>query len=182
VSQYAQSALAEGPTEGQQPMTADSGTPTSGTPAPLLLLADTSDQPITPGAAVLRMETTSSRVGLFDGAWWPRSRAIETQLPGLIVALTTRLGPIARVGLDASAWDHAPGHMVIDDRTVRIDWSAVDDHTMIITRGPQDHFSFLVIPPHADASAARAAMTMAVQDDNCTSAEQILTDTGITPA
>ncbi|MEV6653860.1 DUF5994 family protein [Streptomyces sp. NPDC051219] len=158
-------------------MTADSGTPT-----PLLLLADTIDQPVVPGTAVLRMETTSSRVGLFDGAWWPRSRDIEAQLPGLIKALTDRLGPIARVGLDASAWDEAPAHLVVDDRTVRIDWSAVDDSTMIITRGPQDHFSFLVVPPQADATAAHTAMTMAVQDGNCTSAEQILTDTGITSA
>ncbi|MET7619261.1 DUF5994 family protein [Streptomyces sp. NPDC005408] len=72
--------------------------------------------------------------------------------------------------------------MVIDDHMVRIDRSVVDDHTMIITRGPQDHFSFLVIPLHADASAAYTVMTMAVQDSNCTSAEQILADTGITPA
>ncbi|MEU9012090.1 DUF5994 family protein [Streptomyces sp. NPDC048479] len=132
--------------------------------------------------AVLRMETTSSRVGLFDGAWWPSSRDIETQLPGLITALTARLGPIASVGLDASAWNHAPGHLAIGGRTVHIDWSAVDDSTMIITRGPQDHFSFLVIPPQAPASAARAAMAMAVLDSNCRSAEQILTVTGITPA
>ncbi|MER5465795.1 MULTISPECIES: DUF5994 family protein [unclassified Streptomyces] len=158
-------------------MTGDSSIPT-----PLLLLEDTSDQPIVPGAAVLRMETTSSRVGLFDGAWWPSSRDIETQLPGLITALTARLGPIASVGLDASAWNHAPGHLTIDDRTIHIDWSAVDDNTMIITRGPQDHFSFLVIPTQAAASAARAAMAMAVQDSNCRSAEQILTVTGITPA
>ncbi|NUK10338.1 hypothetical protein HRW18_20605 [Streptomyces lunaelactis] len=154
---------------------------TADTPAPLLLLADTGDQPVVPGAAVLRMETTSSRVGLFDGAWWPRTRDLKTQLPGLITALTARLGPVARVGLDASAWDDAPGHLVIDDRMVRVDWSAVDDDTMIISRGPRDHFSFLVIPPEAPASAARAAMTMAVQDGNCTSAEQILTDTGIRP-
>ncbi|WP_405999556.1 DUF5994 family protein [Streptomyces sp. NBC_00829] len=158
-------------------MSADSGTPT-----PLLLLDDTIDQPLVPGVAVLRMETTSSRAGLFDGAWWPRSRDIETQLPVLIAALTARLGPVARVGLDASAWDRVPGHLVIDERMVRIDWSAVDDGTMIISRGPQDHFSFLVVPPQAEPSAARAAMTMAVQDSNCTSAQQILADTGITPA
>ncbi|MFI1396021.1 DUF5994 family protein [Streptomyces sp. NPDC020681] len=155
---------------------------TADLPRPVRLLDDTSNQPVEPGVAVLRMETTSSRVGLFDGAWWPRTRNIETQLPSLITALAARLGPVARVGLDTSAWDGAPGHLVIDDRMIRIDWSAVDDSTMLITRGPQDHFSFLVIPPQADAVAARAAMTMAVEDGNCTSAEQILTDTGITPA
>ncbi|MFD4943039.1 DUF5994 family protein [Streptomyces sp. NPDC058409] len=154
-------------------MTADERTPEL-----LLLLADTDDQPV-PGSAVLRMETTSSRAGFFDGAWWPRSRDIKSQLPGLIDALTLRLGPIARVGLDASAWDDAPGHLVIGDRRIRIDWSAVADSTMIVTRGHQDHFSFLVIPPHASASAAHTAMTMAVRDGNCTSAAQILDAAGI---
>ncbi|MFD7947551.1 DUF5994 family protein [Streptomyces sp. NPDC059744] len=150
--------------------------------APLLLLSDTSGRPIVPGAAVLRMETTSNREGIFDGAWWPRTRDIASQLPRLIDALVARLGPVARVGLDASAWDDAPGHLVIGGRTVHIDWSAVDDSTMIVTRGDQDHFSFLVIPPQASAAAARAAMAMAVQDGNCTPAEQILMGVGIIPA
>ncbi|MET8327552.1 DUF5994 family protein [Streptomyces sp. NPDC005181] len=151
-------------------------------PAPHLLLADTSSRPIVPGVAVLRMEMTPNREGTFDGAWWPRTRHVASQLPDLIDALTARLGPVARVGLDASAWDDAPGHLVIKGRTVRIDWSAVDDSTMIVTRGHQDHFSFLVIPSQATAAAARAAMAMAVQDGNSASAEQILMDTGIVPA
>lgn len=41
--------------------------------------------------------------------------------------------------------------------------------------------SFLVIPPQAGA-AAHTAMAMAVQDGNCTPAEQILMDVGIIPA
>ncbi|MFI5772237.1 DUF5994 family protein [Streptomyces sp. NPDC051658] len=158
-------------------MTADSPAP-----APLLLLQDTVDQPVVPGSAVLRLETTSSRAGFFDGAWWPRSRDIRSQLPDLIDALTASLGPIARVGLDASAWDEVPAHLVVGDHKVRIDWSAVDDSTMIITRGHHDHFAFLVIPPQTSAEAAHTAMTMAVQDDNRTSAEQILDAAGITPA
>lgn len=52
-------------------------------PAPLLLLEDTAGvvQPVVPGSAVLRLETTSSRAGFFDGAWWPRSRDIEASCP-----------------------------------------------------------------------------------------------------
>ncbi|WP_329450814.1 hypothetical protein OG894_12600 [Streptomyces sp. NBC_01724] len=38
------------------------------------------------------------------------------------------------------------------------------------------------IPPQASAAAARAAMAMAVQDGNCTPAEQILMGVGIIPA
>jgi hypothetical protein len=96
--------------------------------------------------------------------------------------LTARLGPLARVGLDAGAWDERPGHLVVDGRTVRIDWSAVGDDTMIITRGDQDHFMFLVIPPQTTPSLARAALAMAVRDDNDASSERILAVTGVTPA
>ncbi|MFF5185460.1 DUF5994 family protein [Streptomyces sp. NPDC000345] len=149
---------------------------------PIRLLADTSREPILPGTAVLRVETTPKRTGTFDGAWWPRSRDLEGQLSGLLTALTARLGPLARVGLDASAWDERPGHLVVDGRTVRIDWSAVADDTMIVTRGEQDHFLFLVIPPQTVPSRARAAMAMAVRDDNNASAQQIFAATGVTHA
>ncbi|MCX5369467.1 DUF5994 family protein [Streptomyces sp. NBC_00015] len=149
---------------------------------PVRLLADTSREPVLPGTAVLRMETTPRRTGTFDGAWWPRSRDVQSQLSGLLAVLTARLGPLARVGLDAGAWDERPGHLVVDGRTVRIDWSAVGDDTMIVTRGDQDHFMFLVIPPQTTPSLARAAMAMAVRADNDASAEGILAATGVTPA
>ncbi|MWA15653.1 DUF5994 family protein [Streptomyces sp. BA2] len=149
---------------------------------PVMLLADTQAHQVIPGAAVLRMETTPRRDGTFDGAWWPRTRDLETQLAGLIRALTERLGPIARIGLDTSSWDVHARHLVVDGHTVRIDWSAVDDSTMLVTRGRQDIFSFLMLPPQTEASAARAAMTMAVQDGNSASASEILAATGIASA
>lgn len=65
---------------------------------------------------------------------------------------------------------------------VRIDWSAVGDNTMIVTRGDQDHFLFLVIPTGAGIGPAHAAMVMAVQDGNAASAERIPAATGSTGA
>ncbi|MFI6495101.1 DUF5994 family protein [Streptomyces sp. NPDC050564] len=127
------------------------------------------------------METTPHRTGTFDGAWWPRTRDLESQLSGLLITLTAQLGPTARVGLDASGWDRTLGHLVVEGHTVRIDWSAVGDSTMIVNRGDQDHFLFLMIPPETAPSPARAAMAMAVRDGNVVSAERILAATGITP-
>jgi uncharacterized protein DUF5994 len=68
--------------------------------------------------------------------------------------------------------------LVIDDQLVHIDSFLVGDDTVLITRGDQDHFSLLVIPPHATPDAARAAMARAVRADNVTRAAQILIDTG----
>jgi hypothetical protein len=146
------------------------------------LLADTAHDPVAPGVALLRLETTPARDGMFDGAWWPRSRDLGVQLPGLIAALTARLGPITRVGLDASAWDEVPGHLVVDGRVVRLDWFPVGDDTVIVTRGERDHYLLLVIPPSATEQAARDAMTRAVRGDNTASAEEILVLTGSIPS
>ncbi|MFI7501319.1 DUF5994 family protein [Streptomyces sp. NPDC049687] len=132
---------------------------------------------VRPGCALLRLETTESREGVLDGAWWPRSRDIGAELPALVSALTGHLGPVTRVGLDTSAWEGLPTRIVVDDRVVRIDSFPVGDDTVLITRGDQDVFSLLVIPPHVTPEAARAAMAQAVRADNITQAEQILIDT-----
>ncbi|KUO16955.1 DUF5994 family protein [Streptomyces dysideae] len=133
---------------------------------------------VEPGTAVVRLETAHDRKGVLDGAWWPRSRDIAAELPTLIAALTEHFGPVTRVGLDARAWDGLPTRMIIDDRVIHVDSFPVGDDTVLITRGDQDHFSLLVIPPHATPDAARTAMAEAVRADNITEAEQILIHTG----
>lgn len=134
-------------------------------------------QTVRPGCALLRLETTASREGVLDGAWWPRSHDIGAELPALLDALTEHLGPLSRVGLDATAWEGLPTRIVIDDRVVHVDSFPVGDDTILITRGDRDHFSLLVIPPEATPEAAHAAMAQAVLAGNVSSAEQILIDT-----
>ncbi|MFJ8049231.1 DUF5994 family protein [Streptomyces luteogriseus] len=133
---------------------------------------------VRPGCALLRLETTESREGVLDGAWWPQSRDIGAELPALLSALTEYLGPVTRVGLDAAAWEGLPTRIVVDDRVVHVDSFPVGDDTVLITRGDQDVFSLLVVPPHATPQAAHAAMAQAVRAGNITQGEQILIDTG----
>lgn len=83
-------------------MSDDAGAPHPG------LLPDRFRQAVKPGTVLLRLETTRSREGALDGAWWPRSRNIGAELPGLVGALTEHLGPVVSVGLDADAWDEVP--------------------------------------------------------------------------
>jgi hypothetical protein len=158
-------------------MTADFDNPPSGR-----LLPNAVHRKAQHGAVLLRLETTRSREGILDGAWWPRSRDIGAQLPGLVSALSEHLGPIARVGLDADAWDDVPARMIIDGRVVHIDWYPIGDDTVLLTRGDQDHFTLLVVPPDATSSAAREAMSRAVQAGNITAAQQILIETAIDTA
>ncbi|MEU0219549.1 DUF5994 family protein [Streptomyces sp. NPDC006265] len=133
---------------------------------------------VQPGCALLRLETTESREGVLDGAWWPQSRDIGAELPALLSALTEYLGPVTRVGLDAAAWEGLPTRIVVEGRVVHVDSFPVGDDTVLITRGDQDVFSLLVVPPHATPQAAHAAMAQAVRAGNITQGEQILIDTG----
>ncbi|MFE9472597.1 DUF5994 family protein [Streptomyces griseofuscus] len=142
------------------------------------LLPDAVHRSVRPGTALLRLETTHAREGILDGAWWPRSRDIDAELPSLISALTEHLGPITRVGLDGSAWDGLPPRVMVDGRVVHIDSFPVGDDTVLVTRGDRDHFSLMLVPPDTSPDAARAAMARAVRADNVTEAGQILIDTG----
>ncbi|MFI7408466.1 DUF5994 family protein [Streptomyces sp. NPDC049627] len=145
------------------------------------LLPDGVHASVRPGTALLRMETTHDRRGLLDGAWWPRSRDVAAELPGLISALAEHLGPIARAGLDSAAWDGLPTRLVVDGQVVHIDASSVGDDTVLVTRGDLDLFSLLVVPPDTPPGAARAAMAQAVRADNVKGAGRILVDTGAEP-
>ncbi|GAA3031665.1 DUF5994 family protein [Kitasatospora albolonga] len=145
------------------------------------LLPDRFEQAVRPGTVLLRLETTQSREGALDGAWWPRSRDVAAELPGLVRALTEHLGPVASVGLDADAWDDIPSRLVIDGRPVHIDTYPVGDDTVIITRGDRDHFSLLVVPARASQGAALAAMARAARAGGTDTARQILLTTGIGP-
>ena len=90
---------------------------------------------VRPGSALLRLETTASREGVLDGAWWPRSRDIGAELPALLSALTEHLGPLTRVGLDATAWEGLPTRIVVGDRVVHVGSFPVSDDTVLISRG-----------------------------------------------
>ena len=50
----------------------------------------------------------------------------------------------------------------------------VGDDTVLITRGDNDHFALLVVPPDTTPDAARDAMARAVDAGNVTQAAEIL--------
>lgn len=154
----------------------------SGTPTPRKRLPDEIHRAVRPGTALLRLQTTGSREGVLDGAWWPRSRNVGAELPALIEALTAHLGPLTRVGLDTAAWEEFPTRVVVGDHVVHLDSFPVGDDTVLITRGDSDHFALLVVPPDTTPDAARDAMARAVDAGNVTQAAEILVATLPEPA
>ncbi|WP_369880620.1 DUF5994 family protein [Kitasatospora sp. CB02891] len=127
-----------------------------------------------PSLPRLTMEPTMSREGLFDGAWWPRTTHVLDELPDLVTALGAHLGRIVRVGLDTPAWDGVPRSVVVDGLMVRISWFDGSDATISVTRGFQDHFLLLVVPPDTPSATAAAAMAEASATGNHTPAAELL--------
>ena len=135
--------------------------------------------PLEPGLLALRLKPEPARDGLFDGVWWPHSRNIHTELPGLVTVLSEHLGRIDRIGLDADAWDGLGEPLFVDGRLMEIDWFPVGDDTIIITRGTLENFALLAISPDVTADEAHATLTMATHTGDTESAQQILIATGV---
>ncbi|MFC5890768.1 DUF5994 family protein [Kitasatospora sp. CM 4170] len=127
-----------------------------------------------PAAAPLGTRADDVPGGVFDGAWWPRSNHVLAELPDLITALGAHFGRIVRVGLDTAAWDDVPLAVAANGLTVRINWFTGSDATISVTRGFQDHFLLLVVPPGTKSATAASAMAGASATGNHTPAAELL--------
>ncbi len=102
----------------------------------------------------------SGPAGHVDGGWWPRSRDLAAELPGLAAALTARIGHLTRVAYTVSEWDSAPRRLEIGGHVVRLDGLLDRDGHVLSVTGPEPNFTLLVIPPEAaDTVGHRALMT-----------------------
>jgi hypothetical protein len=129
-----------------------------------------------PSVPRLRLEPTLSRRTPLDGGWWPRSSDPVAELPGLILAVDDRRGPVSRVLLDPAGWDSQPRRLGVAGRVVRLGWfttQPVGLLTAICTNG--DRIDLLVVPPNTGAATARAAINLAAQATNTIHAPDILT-------
>ena len=77
-------------------------------------------RPPTPPGLRLQLDSTMAGTGAVDGGWWPRSRDPDAELPGLIAALDSSLGPVTRVALNLASWDRAPRRIAVDGRRIRV--------------------------------------------------------------
>lgn len=124
-----------------------------------------------------RLLLAPARIGqaVLDGGWWPRSKDPVAELPGLILALCERYGPIRQVMLNNDTWDGRFGRLAVGARVVRMGWyDSLDPALMIATTGHGDQLDLLVLPPDTPEATARAAMARAADPADTTQASDIL--------
>jgi hypothetical protein len=68
-----------------------------------------------------RLKPTARGIGYVDGAWWPYSDDLMTQLPDLIAVLSMRLGAISCVMYNNTEWRMTPTELVSGGRVVQLD-------------------------------------------------------------
>jgi Family of unknown function (DUF5994) len=120
---------------------------------------------------------------VLDGGWWPRSADPVAELPGLVLALGERYGPIRQIMLNRTVWDSHPGRLAVGSRVVRLGWFASVDAALVIAtteRGTQ--LDLLVVAPGTAEDAALTAMARAADPADTTRAPDVLTAIASAPA
>jgi hypothetical protein len=117
----------------------------------------------------------SATTGYVDGAWWPRSRNLATELPALAEVLAVRLGRIERVAYALSAWDITRHRFEVDGHRVRLEGFTYQDQDIIhVTGSNRGRISLLVIPPEMTDPEGHDALMTAAHRGNADRPEKIL--------
>lgn len=123
----------------------------------------------------LRMKPKAPTTGYVDGAWWPRSDDLPTELPDLLAVLSVRLGPIDRVLYNLAEWVTAPRKLPTDGRVVRLGgYTRQPVNTIEVIGLNRNRIVLLVVPAHTDPDDAHTTMMAAAAPNNAASVDGLL--------
>ncbi len=122
-----------------------------------------------------RLKPKAHGSGYVDGAWWPRSDDLMTELPDLIAVLSVRLGAISRVMYNLSEWTTTPSELATGGRAVRLDgYRRQPPNTLEVLDAEGNKIVLLVVPVHTDADPAHAIVMAAAASGNVSSVDTLL--------
>jgi hypothetical protein len=143
--------------------------------------AATPSAPALPGVR-LRLAAQASATGYVDGGWWPHSRDLVVELPGLVTRLAPLLGAVTRISFTREAWQAAPPRLTVAGTAVTLAQSGSHDPYVVHVSGSDGRYvALLVIPPEALSTAAHQAMITAARQDNTDRPVEILAAGDIVP-
>ena len=124
----------------------------------------------------LRLKPKGSTDGHVDGAWWPHSEDLPTELPDLLAVLSVRLGQIDRVTYNFADWSTAPSTMTAGDDTVGLRGYYQQPVNTIQVVGDSAKLVLLVVPSRSDSDNAHTIMMSAAAPDNTSTVDELLND------
>lgn len=124
----------------------------------------------------LRLKPKAPHIGYVDGAWWPHSHDLGTELPDLLAVLSVRLGQIDRVLYNVSEWSNTPSNLAAGGRRVRLDgYQRQPVNTLEVVGHDRGRIVLLTVPANTDPAEAHYALMNAARADDQSSVMDILT-------
>ncbi|MFE2076283.1 DUF5994 family protein [Streptomyces misionensis] len=124
-------------------------------------------EPVAAPAARLALKTDGTSRGLLDGAWWPRSRDLLSELPALTGVLDPLWGRITRIAVSPEHWPVIPREIPVRGHTVKVGWftSEIDPHKLLLLSYGTGRWDLLVVPPGTGAESAARLLAAASDHD-----------------
>jgi len=123
-----------------------------------------------------RLKPTAHGSGHVDGAWWPHSDDLMTELPGLIAVLPRRLGAISCVVYNNTEWRITPyAELVSGGSVVQLDgYRGQPPNTVDVLDSEGNKIVLLVVPFHIDPDQAHRIVTAAAAPDDTSTVDTLL--------
>lgn len=123
----------------------------------------------------LRIKPKARMTGHVDGAWWPCSNDLPSELPDLLVVLSARLGSVDQGMYDLAVWAKAPGRLATAGQSIRLDgFSHQPANTLEVLGVGCERILLMVVPPTTDADIAHKAMMTAAAPGNVSTVGDML--------
>jgi hypothetical protein len=124
----------------------------------------------------LRLKPKALMCGYVDGAWWPHSDDLATELPDLLAVLSVRLGRIDRVLYNVNEWAKPPRKLFTGGRAVRLDgYQLQPAHTLEVIGLGRTRIVLLVVPANTGSDEAHAMLMAAASPGNDATVGDLLT-------
>jgi uncharacterized protein DUF5994 len=107
------------------------------------------------GALRLALCERAGTRGGIDGAWWPKSSDLGSELPDLVAVFGSWIGAVARVVYDPSAWLSAPSRILSRNQMIAVDpYRLVFNDTVYMVGTHSRDAVLFVVPPSTASHAA----------------------------
>jgi len=137
-------------------------------------IPDTSKRRPAIGTLRMRLKPAHRSCGFVQGAWWPRSTELGSELPSLLAALSLRVGPIDSVLYHEDDWSPAP--LSIKHQGNQVILSGHQQWPNVISLfGPRfGTLDLLVVPPYTEPAHAYNVVTTASSVNDASTPDQLL--------
>lgn len=99
--------------------------------------------------------------GLLDGAWWPRTASVATELPELVDALSRRLGEIIGISVNWSSLESSPDLDALNCARSAHLGQPISHHRLMTITGSTASATLLVVPCRTPCDLALMVLRLA---------------------